>query len=198
MERKTDRRIKKTKASLHQAFSSLLKKKDYSDIAVKELAGEADITRKTFYLHYNTLDDLLREFMTERYERMRDTMKDIDLFSEDFDYLSFFSHLQGLFEENHGLIKKLMDDTNSRYVMQQVMEENETKSFELVKTRFDMKPEILHIYFRYYTRGMSGSFLEWFMNPDTVPLEEFVETVKNINMQMWEALLQYRKTQPDE
>ncbi|MCD7865358.1 MAG: hypothetical protein LUG54_04965 [Clostridiales bacterium] len=136
--------------------------------------------------------------MTERYERMRDTTKDIDLFSEDLDYLSFFSHLQGLFEENHGLIKKLMDDTNSRYVTQRVMEENETKSFELVKTRFDMKPEILHIYFRYYTRGMSGSFLEWFMNLDTVPLEEFVETVKNINMQMREALLQYRKTQPDE
>jgi len=198
MERKTDRRVKKTKTSLHQAFSNLLKKKDYSDITVKELADEADITRKTFYLHYNTLDDLLREFMAERYERMWDTMKEMDLFSEDFDYMSFFTHLQNLFEENHGLIKKLMDDTNSRYVMQQVMEENETKAFEHAKTRFDMKPEILHIYFRYYTRGMSGSFLEWFMNPDAVPLEEFVETVKNINMQMWEALLKYRKTQPDE
>ncbi len=198
MERKTDRRIKKTKASLHQAFSSLLKKKEYSDITVKELADEADITRKTFYLHYNTLDDLLREFMSERYKSIRDTMEDMDLFSEDFDYLNFFTHLKGLFKENPGLVKKLMNDTNSRYVMQQVMEENETQAIEHTKTHFDMKPEIMRIYFRYYTRGMSGSFLEWFTNPDTLSLEEFAETVKNINLQLREALLQYRKTQPDE
>ncbi len=80
MPRKPDRRIKKTKASLHQAFYNLLKKKNYSDITVKELADEADITRKTFYLHYNTLYDLLREFMAVPYERLRDNLQDMDLY----------------------------------------------------------------------------------------------------------------------
>ncbi|MCC8080724.1 MAG: TetR/AcrR family transcriptional regulator [Lachnospiraceae bacterium] len=192
MSRKPDRRIKKTKASLHQAFYELLKKKNYSDITVKELAEEADITRKTFYLHYNTLDDLLREFMAERYERLQKPMEDMDLFSEDFDYFAFFTHLYDLFLENHDLIKKLMDDQNSRYVMQRVMDENENLNFERTKVHFDLRPEILRIYFRYYTRGISGTFLEWFTNPDAIPLEEFVDTVRNINLQMRDALLKYR------
>jgi len=192
MSRKPDRRIKKTKASLHQAFYDLLKKKHYSDITVKELAEEADITRKTFYLHYNTLDDLLREFMAERYERLREPLEDMDLFSEDFDYLAFFTHIKDLFEENHDLIKKLMGDQNSRYVMQWVMEENENLTFERAKAHFDLRPEILRIYFRYYTRGISGTFLEWFTDPHAIPLEEFADTVKNINLQMRNALLKYR------
>lgn len=192
MSRKPDRRIKKTKASLHQAFYNLLKKKNYSDITVKELAEEADITRKTFYLHYNTLDDLLREFMAERYERLREPLADINLFSEDFDYLALFTHLSNLVSENHALIKKLMDDQNSRYILQRVMEENENLDFERAKPHFNLRPEILRIYFRYYTRGISGTFLEWFTDPHAIPLEEFADTVKNINLQMRDALLKYR------
>ncbi|MCD7981847.1 MAG: TetR/AcrR family transcriptional regulator [Clostridiales bacterium] len=192
MARKPDRRIKKTKASLHQAFYNLLKKKNYSDITVKELADEADITRKTFYLHYNSLDDLLREFMTERYERLREPMEYADLFSEDFDYMGLFTHLRDVLEENHDIVKKLMNDQNSRYVMQHLMEENETLTFEHAKTHFNLRPEILHIYFRYYTRGISGTFLEWFADPNAIPLEEFVDTVKNINLQMRQALVKYR------
>ncbi len=193
MQKKQDRRIKKTKISLYNAFSDLLKKKDYSEITVKELAEEADITRKTFYLHYNTLDDLLVELLTERYNQIWEPMNDIDLFSGDFDYMEFFTNLRNLFEEHQSLAKKMMNDQNSRYVMQRVMEENENRAFELVKTRFDMKPEILRIYFRYYMRGITGTFAEWFATPDALPLEEFVDTIKNINLQMRQALLQYRK-----
>lgn len=193
MPRKPDRRIKKTKTSLHNAFYSLLKKKNYSDITVKELADEADITRKTFYLHYNTLDDLLREFLLERYDLIRETMESIDPFSEDCDYLSLFTKLRDLFAKNHDMIKKLMDDQNSRYIMQYVMEVNESRAFELAKSRFNMKPEILRIYFRYYTRGITGSFMEWFADPDILSLEEFADTVRNINLLIREALLKYRK-----
>ncbi len=192
MPRKPDRRIKKTKASLHQAFYNLLKKKNYSDITVKELADEADITRKTFYLHYNTLDDLLREFMAERYERLRDSLQDMDLFSEDFDYLVFFTHLREVFDEYHDLVKKLLSDQNSRYIMQHVMEENESMAFERAKVNFDLKPEILRIYFRYYTRGISGTFLEWFADPNPIPLEEFADTVKNIQLQIRQGLMKYK------
>ncbi len=195
MPKKPDRRIKKTKTSLYQAFYNLLKKKEYSDITVKELADEADITRKTFYLHYNSLDDLLREFMAERYELLREPLQDMDLFSEDFDYLVFFTHLRDIFDEYHDLVKKLMGDQNSRYVMQHVVEENESMAFEQAKMNFDLKPEILRIYFRYYTRGISGTFLEWFADPNVIPLEEFVDTVKNIQLQMRQALMKHKLPQ---
>ena len=38
---------------------------DYDQITIKELTERAQINRKTFYLHYNSLDDLLAELQDE-------------------------------------------------------------------------------------------------------------------------------------
>jgi len=41
------------------AFRKLMAKLSFEKITVKALAEEANINRKTFYLHYDTMDDLL-------------------------------------------------------------------------------------------------------------------------------------------
>lgn len=50
-ERKTDRRVEKTKQAMRHAFVELLKRKPYNAITISELTREADIDRRTFYLH---------------------------------------------------------------------------------------------------------------------------------------------------
>ena len=52
MEKKTDRRVLRTRKMLLEGLTDLLKEKDIKDISVKELADYADINRCTFYLHY--------------------------------------------------------------------------------------------------------------------------------------------------
>ena len=64
-EKKTDLRIVKTKAAIHRVFKEMICEMDYEKITVKELTARAMIDRKTFYLHYETIDDLLREFQNE-------------------------------------------------------------------------------------------------------------------------------------
>lgn len=59
--RKTDRRIEKTKQAMRHAFVELLKKKPYNAITISELTREADIDRRTFYLHYEYIEDLVSE-----------------------------------------------------------------------------------------------------------------------------------------
>lgn len=40
---------------------------DYTQINIKELSERAMINRKTFYLHYNSLDELLGKMQLELY-----------------------------------------------------------------------------------------------------------------------------------
>ena len=40
----------------------VLQKDHYSDISITEVAELADINRKTFYLHYDSIDDILTEY----------------------------------------------------------------------------------------------------------------------------------------
>lgn len=50
-----------TACLMDEALIGLLEKKSYEFISIKELCGKAGVNRSTFYLHYETMDDLLSE-----------------------------------------------------------------------------------------------------------------------------------------
>ena len=60
-----DRRQRKTREAIFNAFTELLSKKDFNQITVGEIIDSADIGRATFYSHFETKDFLLKEFCQE-------------------------------------------------------------------------------------------------------------------------------------
>ena len=50
-----------TAARMDEAFLEILNEKDYAYITVKEICEKAGVNRSTFYLHYETMSDLLSE-----------------------------------------------------------------------------------------------------------------------------------------
>lgn len=59
-----DRRQIKTKKAIIAAFITLLQTKSISKITITELSKLADIDRKTFYLHYSSIEDLYNDLGT--------------------------------------------------------------------------------------------------------------------------------------
>jgi len=60
-----DRRIQKTKSAIYESLSSILLTKPITDISVTELCNKANINRKTFYAHYDTITDVVNEIFDE-------------------------------------------------------------------------------------------------------------------------------------
>lgn len=58
---KPESRYFATAARMDDAFLALLEKKDFAYITVKEICAAAGVNRSTFYLHYETVGDLLTE-----------------------------------------------------------------------------------------------------------------------------------------
>ncbi len=56
-----DLRVRRTLRSIRQAFYTLIMEKSFSEISITELTELAEVNRKTFYLHYTSLDDLIQE-----------------------------------------------------------------------------------------------------------------------------------------
>ena len=50
-----------TAARMDEAFLALLEEKDFAYITVKEICERAGVNRSTFYLHYETVNELLAE-----------------------------------------------------------------------------------------------------------------------------------------
>ena len=58
---KSESKYYNTSLLMNQALIELLNKKDFEFITVKEVCKKAGVNRSTFYLHYQTLQDLLEE-----------------------------------------------------------------------------------------------------------------------------------------
>lgn len=74
MEKKIDRRVRKTKQQLQDDFIQLRKKKDLKDITVKELCELTDLNRGTFYLHYKDIYDLSEQLESSLFISLQDVL----------------------------------------------------------------------------------------------------------------------------
>ncbi len=63
--RKIDRRTRYTINGIKEAFLELINQHSYSQITVAQVCRQAEITRSTFYLHFNNLTDVLNSVLDD-------------------------------------------------------------------------------------------------------------------------------------
>lgn len=80
--RSTDRRVRRTQKSLHEALIALLQEKNYDELTVQEILDRGNVGRSTFYTHFDDKDQLLLHGIEELHvmldsavQRDRATMK---------------------------------------------------------------------------------------------------------------------------
>lgn len=67
----TDLRTIRTKNAIHAAFQQMATEIGIEHITVKELAQLAGINRKTFYSHYDSIEDLAQELLQNLLQEIR-------------------------------------------------------------------------------------------------------------------------------
>lgn len=117
-----DRRQRKTREAIFQAFTTLLAQKNYNQISVQEIIDTANIGRTTFYAHFETKDYLLKDLCEELFGHIIDTA--MGLPHGHYHYScgnatdSVFLHLLRHLQENDRNILELLSSQNNEIFIQ--------------------------------------------------------------------------------
>ena len=120
-----DRRVRRTQATLQRALIDLVQERDLSQITVADVADRADVSRSTFYDHYQDVHELAEAASTSMLDDLFGFVLALDTapahpadFQEDPDpaLTGFFAH----FAEHAGLYRSLLGPTGSARVIEHV------------------------------------------------------------------------------
>lgn len=157
-----DRRQQKTRAAIFSAFSTLLAEQSYHKITVQEIIDTANVGRTTFYAHFETKDDLLRELCQELFSHIigsaMDSTHTHGLYRRDAAPESVFCHLlQHLQENDRNILGLLSCESNELFLRY-----FKNSLSELVRTQFVAQHQKTnsHIPQDFLINHISGSFVE--------------------------------------
>ena len=157
-----DRRQQKTRTAIFSAFTSLLAEKSYSKITVQEIIDAANVGRTTFYAHFETKDDLLKELCEELFGHIIGSAMDCThthgLYSDGSAPKSVFCHLLQHLQENDRNIIALLSCESSEMFLRFF----EDSLNELVRSQFinQNRKANTDIPEDFLINHISGSFVE--------------------------------------
>lgn len=173
--------MQKTKAAIQAAYFALMEEKKTSRIAVSAVARRANIDRKTFYLHYASVEDIVREFGQDKIQELLFALEKKDFFSRPFDVGLLFREVNGFIEQDLGFFRR-MAASDAYDLFWQELEEVLVCTMKEFDTAFlALDPAQLDVYARYLAAGFVTAYRRWLKNEIPLSLEELAQTVADVS-----------------
>lgn len=186
---KSESKYFNTALCMDEALIALLKAKDLEYITVKEICEKAGVNRSTFYLHYETISDLVNETMDEINKRFQSyfaqntgdlmrRMEDKDpeefiLVTQDYlrPYLRFIKDHKNVyratFRNPNGMQAHARYGDLKRYIIEPIL-----KKFVVPEAHW-------RYYIAYYIEGTMAIVKEWLNNDCRDSVETIAEIIES-------------------
>ena len=168
VQKKEDRRVVRTKKAIRSAFAELLSEKDYNDITVTDIAERADINRKTFYLHYTSLDDLVDEI---EHEMVDELLEKIEATAGSLDVATCINIFYHYLDEGDPVQKKLLCDPDYYFFYNKVTNDVLNSSYFQHFYEITEHPHLV----RAYCVAITSIFRTWYSDGRKIPLQTVID-----------------------
>lgn len=168
---KQDLRFVKNENLIRKTFREMMAETEYSKISIKELTERAQINRKTFYLHYPSLDHLLTALQTEL---MSPTLRMISetVFPDDVEKI-----IQHSFQ-----FMAALDPVDKKILSSKGNIPDEKSPSDLIREHFFIKYDRFPEYNRfesnliitYFSVCLGVIYRQWEVDGQCIPLEKMV------------------------
>lgn len=173
---------------MDEAFLELLAKKDFAYITVKEICEKAGVNRSTFYLHYETIGDLLEESAKHIIDRFVDCMPQntVDFLEKLNDrpleelYLITHEYLipyLNYIKEHRRVFRTTLEQASALKMDEAYLALNR-HIFTPILERFHVPPEDRAYMMSFYINGLIAVINEWLKNDCKDPVEHIISVMQ--------------------
>jgi len=178
--KKTDRRIEKTIDAIETAYFELLSEKKNNKITITEIAKRANIDRKTFYLHYTCVDDVIDRYSKTIASKVMETLENNGFFDDGLDVSQFFMTILAVREKEMAKIDALYD-LDITALAWKYAESNLKEMISDIAHRFFEKPDLdLKLSVKFYTAGIMNVFASYIRNEIDIDTPELVRILSDL------------------
>jgi AcrR family transcriptional regulator len=133
---KVDRRIERTRNAIINAFKEMIIDKEFKEITIKELAERANINRKTFYLHYESMEEILFDLTVELSDQIFESLNEKGFFEDNiYDINILIDCIEKILNTNYELTRKIVSANSYRFFSRNIK--------DIVKDSFKNKSDRL-------------------------------------------------------
>lgn len=193
---KSESKYYNTACLMDEAFILLLEKKEFQYITVKEICTKAGVNRSTFYLHYETMNDLLEESAQFVLKKFYESMQSVDDFNiahgeEGLNEFVTSSSLDNLYlitpkyltpylqfvRDNKRLYATALKNAGL-FKWENTYDNLFKKIFSPILDRFGQEEKIKPYLVLFYISGLMAIVTEWLKNDCAESVEEIISVIE--------------------
>ncbi len=168
---------KKTKELIKQEFALLIaEKKEIKNITVTELVKRANLTRGTFYAHYDNIYDVASEIQSELLTKIFTYNTNLQTKNDLFNYIdSIFAYLK----ENEKMFKQLLTSDDCMLFLNRL---NKKISTSLAST---IGHNTGHLSILFFTNGVLNILIQYFRGEISENLNDICDYIKDVSQHLF-------------
>lgn len=166
----------KTRELIKKAFAELInEKKELNKITVTELVKRIDITRSTFYTHYDDIYDVANDYQLETIELL---ISDDNVLLTEEDIIDYFEDVFACLKKNEQTYKMLLSSDDCASFLEKLKKMSSQKIL-FALNNICKSNKFLELDVSFFINGMINELLMYFRDKSDYTLDElFVNSKK--------------------
>lgn len=168
---------KKTRKLIKKTFAELMnEKKELDKITVTELVKRADITRSTFYTHYDDIYEVVNDYQLETIELL---VSDDKILNSIQDIYHYFDEIFECLKKNEDIYKMLLVSKGSLEFLEELKKLAGEKIYHALQNIIKNN-QYLELDVSFYMSGVISELVKYFREQSDYSLEEIM-----VNSKRW-------------
>jgi AcrR family transcriptional regulator len=165
------KKLTRGQTRIHQTFLKLMAQKGFHKTHVGEILRKADVSRSSFYAHYEDKDHLrttsenrFLDQMAEAFLKVRQSSSGVPLTNSVLNAADYYALYYECLEENEDLVRLLMSEKNDNHFLPRFIRFVQEQQ-EITRELWGARKTIPEKFLDYYTASLSwayvGTFITW-------------------------------------